>query len=131
MISSKLVDLVQQLRGHLMELKSPKTKKTTGIEWDISRHERWLGELDPSSHVVQLRQAGELLQVVAEKLDPVRRNLLRSALGQVLAVYDAELAEQHLDAQLDKANKKPATSADPSRADPPHGAAAGLSRGGR
>lgn len=105
--STQLVDLVQQLRGHLMELKSPKTKQTAGVVWDTERHERWLKVLDPESPLEQLRQALELLRAAGPQMLPLHENIINSsAINAIGAVIASIEADSKVDAKVAVANAK-------------------------
>lgn len=104
--STQLVDLVQQLRGHLMELRSPKTKQTAGVVWDTERHERWLKVLDPESPLEQLRQALELLRAAGPQMLPLHENIINSsAINAIGAVIASIEADSKVDAAVAKANR--------------------------
>lgn len=79
----------------------------------------------------QLRQAFELISTAAPKLCSVHASLLGEAAGTVQAVLTALEVEAELDAKLDRHNKNPAQSAEPTPTYPPRGEASGSSRGGR
>lgn len=105
--STQLVDLVQQLRGHLIELRSPKTKQTAGVVWDTERHERWLKALDPESPLEQLRQALGLLRAAGPQMLPLHENIINSsAINAIGAVIASIEADSKVDAKVAVANAK-------------------------
>lgn len=124
--STQLVDLVQQLRGHLMELRSPKTKQTAGVVWDIERHERWLSVLEAESvepsageaaaqilakatvddPVDQLLMARVLVTAASAQLHPVRKSIATTIITAIAAIVDGIDADAKLDQAVAKANTK-------------------------
>lgn len=105
-MSAPLSDLVTELRGQLMDLRSPKTKQTSGVVWRASQLERWLKalEADPATPLEQVQQAYALLNRAAAKLGGVHRAQLLTNLNLLVALIPALKAESELDEKLAKAN---------------------------
>lgn len=117
--AAQLVDLVQQLRANLKELK--RARQNSGVLWDTERTERWLKALEPSpgeaaaqilakatvdDPVDQLLMARVLVTAASAQLHPVRKSIAATIITAIAAIVDGIDADAKLDQAVAKANVK-------------------------